>query len=74
LSRRFLEIGPELKTVSKGRRPPRIGPEWDLADVGKRPGVDIVATWGEWSGRGERVKPLPVKNGTYEHVYASHVL
>jgi SAM-dependent methyltransferase len=74
LSRRFLEIGPQLKAVSKGRPAPRISAEWDLLDVEKRPGIDIVGSWGKWSGRGATVKALPVENGTYEHVYASHVL
>jgi hypothetical protein len=74
MSRRFLEIGPQLKAVSRGRLAPRIGSQWDLLDVEKRPGIDIVGTWGEWSRQGTTVKPLPIKNGTYEHVYASHVL
>lgn len=63
---RKLEIGPELKHVSKGRPPPRIGPEWELLDAEKKLGIDHVAVWGQ--------EPLPLPDQSFVHVYASHCL
>ncbi len=54
---RYLEIGPGDYPVNR---------RWDLLDSARRPGIDIVARWGE-----ER---LPIADGTYDLVYASHVL
>ncbi len=71
---RKLEIGPQLSTVSKGRMPPRIGPDWDLLDVESRPGIDLVGEWGKPTPDNLGVVPLPVEDATYVHVYASHVL
>ncbi len=71
---RKLEIGPELKSMSKGEKPPRIGPDWELLDVEPRPGVDWVGEWGKPNEDNTDVIPLPFPDDQFDHVYASHVL
>lgn len=54
---KHLEIGPGDCPVDR---------QWDLLDVERGPGIDVVARWGD--------EKLPVADDTYDLVYASHVL
>ena len=54
---KHLEIGPGDYPVDR---------QWDLLDVKRAPGIDVVARWGD--------EKLPVADRLYDLVYASHVL